>query len=57
MDAQLHNDQGASRMTPAEARWRAARTQHLLSDGVERFEAMATVRAEAKAQPWVDQKP
>ena len=43
-------------MTAAEARWRAARTQHLLDGGMERFEAMATVRAEAKAQPWDDQK-
>ncbi len=43
-------------MTEAEARWRAERTQHLLADGVERFEAMATVRAEAKARPWNYQK-
>ena len=39
-------------MTEAEARWRAQRTQQLLAEGVERFEAMAQVREEAKAQPW-----
>ena len=31
-------------MTVAEARWRAQRMQHLLEDGMERFEAMALVR-------------
>lgn len=40
-------------MTAAEARWRAQRAQQLLSEGLERFEAMAQVRAEAKAQPWM----
>lgn len=39
-------------MTAAEARWRAQRTQQLLSEGLERFEAMAKVREEAKSQPW-----
>lgn len=39
-------------MTTAEAAWRAARTQQLPSEGLERFEAMAKVREEAKAQPW-----
>lgn len=40
-------------MTDAEARWRAQRTQQLLNQGVERFEAIALVREEAKAQPWL----
>lgn len=39
-------------MTATEAAWRAARTQQLLSEGLERFEAMAKVREEAKSQPW-----
>lgn len=39
-------------MTTAEAAWRAARTQQLLAEGLERFEAMAKVREEAKSQPW-----
>ena len=39
-------------MTEAEARWRAQRTQQLLAEGLERFEATAKVREEAKAQPW-----
>ena len=39
-------------VTTAEAAWRAARTQQLLAEGLERFEAMAKVREEAKAQPW-----
>jgi hypothetical protein len=34
-----------------EAAWRAARTQQLLSESLERFEAMAQVREEAKSQP------
>ena len=38
-------------MTAAEARWRAQRTQQLLAESLERFEAMAKVREEAKAQP------
>ena len=40
-------------MTAAEAAWRAARTQQLLAEGLERFEALAQVRAEAKSQPWM----
>ena len=40
-------------MTAAEARWRAQRTQQLLAEGLERFEVMAQVREEAKAQPWL----
>ena len=40
-------------MTAAEARWRAQRTQQLLSEGLGRFEAMAQVREEAKSQPWM----
>lgn len=40
-------------MTEAEARWRAQRTQQLLSEGLGRFEAMAKVREEAKSQPWM----
>ena len=40
-------------MTAAEANWRAERTQELLAEGVERFEALATVRQEAKTQPWI----
>ena len=39
-------------MTAAEARWRAERTQQLLAQGLDRFEALAQVRQEAKAQPW-----
>ena len=31
---------------------RAQRTQQLLAEGLERFEAIARVREEAKAQPW-----
>ena len=44
-------------MSAAEARWRAQRMQELLTEGVERFEALATVRAEAKTRPWANQKP
>lgn len=40
-------------MTTAEARWRAERMQHLLDDGMERFEAMALVRQEARSMPWI----
>lgn len=40
-------------MTPAEARWRAQRMQHLLDNGMERFEAMALVRQESKSTPWI----
>ena len=39
-------------MTPAESRWRAERTQQLLESGHDRLDAIAQVRAEAKAQPW-----
>lgn len=39
-------------MTTAEAAWRAARTQQLLAEGLERFEVMAQVREDAKSQPW-----
>ena len=38
-------------MTAAEARWRTQRTQQLLAEGLERFEALAQVREEAKSQP------
>lgn len=40
-------------MTATEAAWRAARTQQLLSEGLERFEAIARVREEAKSQLWM----
>ena len=40
-------------MTTAEAAWRAARTQQLLDDGLERFETVAQVREDAKSQPWM----
>lgn len=44
-------------MTPAEIRWRAERMQHLLAtEEMERFEAMAQVRQEAKARPWEQSK-
>lgn len=39
-------------MTEAEARWRAARTQQLLAQGLDRLDAICQVRAEAKSQPW-----
>lgn len=39
-------------MTAAEVAWRAERTQQLLADGYDRLDALAQVRAEAKAQPW-----
>ena len=39
-------------MTAAEARWRAQRTQQLLADGLDKFEAICRVRAEAKSAPW-----
>ena len=42
--------------TAAEANWRAARTQQLLAEGMERFEALATVRQEARSQPWAATK-
>jgi hypothetical protein len=40
-------------MTAAESRWRAQRTQQLLAEGMERFEALATVRQEAKLHPRI----
>lgn len=43
-------------MTAAEARWRAESTQQLLAEGVERFEALATVRQEARSAPWAATK-
>lgn len=44
-------------MTPAEIRWRAERLQHLLAtEEMERFEAMAQVRQEAKYRPWDQSK-
>ena len=39
-------------MTAAEARWRAQRTQQLLADGLDKFEAIAQVRQEARSAPW-----
>lgn len=41
-------------MTEAEAeiRWRAARTQELLAQGLDKLDAICQVRQEAKAQPW-----
>ena len=39
-------------MNEAEARWRAERTQQLLAEGLERFEALAQVRFEARSAPW-----
>lgn len=39
-------------MTTAEARWRAERMQHLLDDGMERFEAMALVRQGRQDCGW-----
>ena len=44
--------ESSSSMTAAEAAWRAARTQQLLAEGLERFETMAQVRAEAKSRHW-----
>lgn len=41
-------------MTDAEARWRAERMQHLLAvDELDRFEALAQVRQEARSMPWI----
>ena len=40
-------------MTAAEARWRAQRTQELLAEGLDKFDALAQVRQEAKARPWI----
>ena len=39
-------------MTAAEARWRAERTQQLLAEGLDKFEALAQVRQEARTAPW-----
>ena len=39
-------------MTDAEAHWRAQRTQQLLADGLDKFEAIAQVRQEARSAPW-----
>ena len=39
-------------MTEAEAKWRTKRTQQLLESGLERFDALAQVRQEAKTKPW-----
>ena len=39
-------------MTAAEARWRAQRTQQLLAEGLDKFDAIAQVRQEARSQPW-----
>ena len=39
-------------MTEAEARWRAERTVQLLAEGLDRFEALAQVRLEARSAPW-----
>ena len=40
-------------MTDAEARWRAQRTQQLLADGLDKFEATYQVRQEARSAPWL----
>lgn len=40
-------------MTAAEARWRAQRTQQLLAEGLDKFDALAQVRQEARSQPWI----
>lgn len=40
------------RMTAAEAAWRAERTQQLLANGLDKFEAIAQVRQEARTAPW-----
>lgn len=40
-------------MTEAESRWRAARTQQLLAEGLDRLDAICQVRQEAKAAPWI----
>lgn len=40
-------------MTEAEAKWRTKRTQQLLAQGLERFDALAQVRQEAKDKPWM----
>ena len=39
-------------MTEAEVRWRAERTQQLLAQGLDKLDAIAQVRQEAKALPW-----
>ena len=39
-------------MTDAEARWRVQRTQQLLADGLDKFEAICQVRQEARSAPW-----
>lgn len=39
-------------MTAAEARWRAARTQQLLAEGLDKYDAIAQVRQEARTAPW-----
>ena len=39
-------------MTAAEARWRAQRTQQLLAEGLDKFDAIAQVRQEARSAPW-----
>ena len=43
---------GAAAVTAAEANWRAARTQQLLANGLDKFEAIAQVRQEARSAPW-----
>lgn len=43
-------------MTAAESRWRAERMQQLLADGMERYEALAQVRHEARSMPWIATK-
>ncbi|MDD2711346.1 MAG: hypothetical protein PHU77_00360 [Simplicispira sp.] len=39
-------------MTAAEVAWRAERTQELLAAGLDKLDAIAQVRQEAKAAPW-----
>ena len=39
-------------MTAAEVRWRAERTQQLLSAGLDKLDAICQVRQETKAAPW-----
>lgn len=42
-------------MTPAEIRWRCERLAVLLAHA-HRLDALATVAAEARAQPWLDEQ-
>lgn len=42
-------------MSPAEIRWRCERLAVLLTHA-HRLDALATVAAEARAQPWLDEQ-